>query len=193
MPILNLSPRQSALGAGLILWAVLSALAAPPLAAQTEIPREYQIKAAFLFNFAQFVQWPADSFATADEPFRIGVLGQDPFGDFLEETVSGEKIDGHPLIIEHYTKPGDAQDCRILFISRSESGQFVSVLAGLKGKGILTVGDTDGFLADGGMVRFVTEENKIHFKIDLDAVKSDGLVISSQVLRLAKIVKPGED
>ena len=155
--------------------------------------REDQIKAVFLFNFAQFVKWPSEAFTNADEPFRIGILGDDPFDGFLDETVRNEKVDGHPMVIQRYGRVEDAKDCQVLFISPSESQRVENILAGLKGRNILTVGDAEGFLKDGGMVRFFTKENKIHLKINLQAAKQAHLSISSKVLRLAEIAKPGED
>jgi hypothetical protein len=178
------------------LWPLLLALLSaggPALPASTAVSKEYQVKAVFLFNFAQFVTWPPAVFTSPDEPFRIGVLGDDPFDGFLDETVNGEKVDGHPLVVQRYASPEDVKDCRILFISRSESGRMEDILAGLKDKGVLTVGDTEGFVKSGGIIRFATEGNKIHFKINLEAAKRANLVISSQVLRLAEIVGPGED
>ncbi len=192
MPILISFSRRWAFRAGLV-WLVLACAGAKPPCAQAEISREYQIKALFLFNFAQFVQWPSAAFARADEPFRIGILGDDPFDGFLDETVRGENIGGHPLVIQRYASVGDVKDCQILFVSRSESAQLGEILDAVKGRNILTVGDMEGFLKSGGIIRFVTEENKIHFRIDLDAAKNVNLVISSQVLRLAEIVKPGGD
>jgi len=165
----------------------------PELPAQTEISREYQVKAVFLFNFAQFIAWPTNAFADAQTPMTIGVLGDDPFDSFLDETVRGEKIGEHPLVIQRYRRIEDVQGCQILFISRSEDGQTGRILAGLKDKNILTVGDSDGFIKDGGIVRFVTEENKIHLRINLEAAKSANLAISSKLLRLAEIVDPGSD
>ena len=194
MPILIFFSRRSALRVGLVLLALACADAGvSPSRARAEVPREYQIKALFLFNFAQFVQWPSAAFARANEPFRIGILGDDPFDGFLDETVRGEKINGNPLVIERYASVGEVKDCQILFISRSENGRVGEILGAVKDKNILTVGDMEGFLKNGGIIRFVTEENKIHFKIDLDAAKNVNLVISSQVLRLAQIVEPGKD
>lgn len=163
------------------------------MSAQTEVSREYQIKAVFLFNFAQFVAWPAASFPKADSPFCIGVLGDDPFGDFLDQTVQGEKVDAHPLVVRRYRSPREIQGCQVLFISRSMKGRLGAVLAALKGRNILTVGDMDDFIQKGGVIRFVTEDDKIHFKIDLAAAKRAKLTISSQVLRLAEIVGSGEN
>ena len=178
------------------IWIVVAALlfsGAIELPAQTEVSKEYQIKAVFLFNFAQFVAWPTNAFPDAQTPLTIGVLGDDPFDAFLDETVQGEKVNGHPLIIQRYHNIEDVKNCQILFISRSEGDRMEQVLAGLKGKNILTVGDMEGFIKSGGIVRFVTEENKIHFRINLEAAKSASLTISSKLLRLAEIVEPGKD
>jgi len=161
--------------------------------AQAEISKEYQIKAVFLFNFAQFVAWPTNAFPDAQTPLTIGVLGDDPFDAFLDETVQGEKVDGHPLVIQRYRNVEDVKNCQILFISRSESERMEQIFADLKGKNILTVGDMDGFAKNGGVIRFVTEENRIHFRINLEAAKNANLTISSKLLRLAEIVQPGED
>lgn len=191
MSVLSLPRWSRALGSAFIL-AVLGA-SGTPLAAETAVSREYQLKAVFLFNFAQFVKWPPQTFASADEPFQIGILGEDPFDDFLDETVKGEKVDGHPLVIRRYKNAGDIQGCRVLFISRSEARRMVDILASLKGRNILTVADSGDFIENGGVVRFVTEDNKIRFKISLGAAKQAKLTISSQVLRLAQIVGSGKE
>ena len=171
-------------------WLFSGALELP---AQTEISKEYQIKAVFLFNFTQFVEWPANAFPDAQTPLTIGVLGNDPFDAFLDETVQGEKVNGHPLVIQRYRHVEDVKNCQILFVSRSENGRMEHILADLKGRNILTVGDMAGFAKNGGIVRFVTAQNKIHFRINLAAAKSANLTISSKLLRLAEIVEPGKD
>jgi len=178
------------------LWFVMSALlfaGAPELPAQTEISMEYQVKAVFLFNFAQFVKWPASAFSGVEAPLTIGVLGDDPFDAFLDKTVQGEKVNGHPLVIRRYRNIENVKNCQVLFISRSENKRMEQILADLKGRNILTVGDMEGFVKNGGVIRFVTEENKIHFRINLEAAKSAKLTISSKLLRLAEIVEPGKD
>jgi hypothetical protein len=177
-----------------LLVTVLTLALSPGTArAQTAISKEYQIKAVFLFNFAQFVQWPETNFPVAGAPFRIGVLGDDPFNAFLDETVRGENIKGHPLIVQRYHNVDEVKGCQILFVSRSESGRLEQILARLKGRDILTVGDADGFLKNGGAIRFATEQNKIHLRVSQEAAKSTNLVISSKILRLAEIVEPGKD
>lgn len=178
------------------IWFVVPALllfGALGLPAQTEISKEYRVKAVFLFNFAQFVAWPTNAFPESQTPLTIGVLGDDPFDAFLDETVQGEKVGGHPLVIQRYRHVEDIQACQILFISRSENNRMEQILADLKGRNILTVGDMEGFSKSGGVIRFVTEENKIHFRINLEAAKNANLTISSKMLRLAEIVEPGKD
>jgi hypothetical protein len=194
--LLNWSWKRGDLKKLFRVWFVVPILlfsGAPGLQAQTEISKEYQIKAVFLFNFAQFVTWPTNAFPDTQAPLTIGVLGDDPFDGFLDETVQGEKVNGHPLVIQRYRKIRDVKNCQILFISRSESDRLEQILADLKGKTILTVGDMDGFAKSGGVIRLVTEENKIHFRINLEAAKNADLTISSKMLRLAEIVEPGKD
>lgn len=149
---------------------------------------EYQVKAVFLFNFAQFVEWPAATFPEAKSPIIIGVLGTDPFGSYLDETVQGEEIEGHPLVIQRFDNVSDIKNCHILFIHSSIVPRLDYVLKGLKGRNILTVSDGDNFTKQGGMVKFFTANNKIKLRINLDAVKAEDLTISSKLLRLAEIV-----
>lgn len=157
---------------------------------QLSVDREYQIKAVFLFNFTQFVDWPADAFTNPETPLVIGVLGKNPFGNYLKETVSDEKVNGHPLTIHYYTTIEEVKTCHILFINFSEKEKLDQSLAGLKGKSILTVSDAGTFLKQGGMIRFTTKNDRIQLQINPEAVKGSGLTASSQLLRLAEIVVP---
>ena len=151
--------------------------------AKSAAAAEYQVKAAFLFNFAKFVEWPPNSFPDANTPFVIGVLGQDPFGSYLDETVRGEHVNGRQLTVHRYRSLTDIKNCQVLFISRSESQRLVQIVANLKYRKILIVTDADGG-ADGVMIRFINEGNKIRFKIDVQAAKAANLTISSKLLRL---------
>ncbi len=160
------------------------------LSAQSSSTPEYQVKAVFLFNFTQFVEWPPASFASDQAPFVIGVLGENPFGSYLEDVVSGEKMNGHPLVVYHYKNLEEIKTCHILFINKVEINILRDILAGLKGKNILTVSDAPGFLEQGGMIRFFAKNNKIQLQINLDAAKAADLVISSKLLRLAEIFVP---
>jgi YfiR/HmsC-like len=153
--------------------------------AQTASP-EYQVKAVFLFNFAQFVDWPAKSFADTQAPLVIGVLGDDPFGQYLDETVRGEKANGRPLIVQRYRRVGDLKTCHVLFISRSENDHLDQVLGSLRGRNTLTVGESEDFALRGGMIQFIKEKNKIRMRINLEVVRSANLKISSKLLRVAE-------
>ncbi len=158
------------------------------LHAQLASAREYQIKAVFLFNFGQFVEWPADSFPEILSPLVIGILGEDPFDGYLDEIVRGEKVAGHPLVVQRYRELGEIKTCHILFISRSEAGKLRQIINGLRGRSILAVSDISDFTEYGGTIRFVTESNKIRLRVNLDAVKAANLIISSKLLRPAEIV-----
>lgn len=177
-------------------WLVLSALLLSGglgLSAQAEAPPEYQLKAVFLFNFAQFVDWPPEAFPESKTPIVIGILGEDPFGAYLDETVRDEKVNHRPLTVQRYRRVEEIEACHILFISRSEADRLGQILASLKDRNMLTVGDADGFTERGGMVRFVIEKNKIRLRINLKAAKAARLTISSKLLRPAEIVPAGRD
>jgi len=161
--------------------------------AQSVVTKEYQLKAVFLFNFAQFVEWPTNAFSGAQTPLVIGVMGENPFGTYLDEIVRGEEVNKHPLVIQRYRQAEEIKTCHILFISQSEMDRLDQILASLKGRNILTVGDAESYAQRGGMIRFVTEKNKIRMRINLEAVKAANLTISSKVLRAAEIVAPGKD
>jgi hypothetical protein len=164
------------------------ALLAPSVLNAGAPAQEYEIKAVFLYNFAQFVQWPPDAFADKNAPLVIGILGNDPFGSYMDEAVRGETVNGRPFVVRRFGRAEDIDGCHILFISRSESGRLDEILDKLKGKSVLTVGDMDDFSHYGGMIRFVTENNKVRLRINVEAAKSAGLKISSKLLRPAEIV-----
>jgi len=160
------------------------------LPTQTSPPKEYQLKAVFLFNFAQFVEWPVTALPDPRAPLVICILGKDPFGSYLDETVRGETVNNHPLTVQRHGRVDEITTCHILFVSQSEEGRLGRILAALKGRSILTVGDGEGFATRGGMIRFVTEKNRIRLRINLAAAEADSLKISSKLLRPAEIVSP---
>lgn len=167
--------------------------------------REYQIKAAFLYNFIKFADWPKEKVPDANTPIIIGILGKDPFQDafgplqekeakdgkvvlqrfegFVELEKAGQKKKDQP-----HPKSQDIQKCHLLFVCPSESERVSDIIASVKGRNILTVADTQGFLEAGGIINFVTEEKKIRFEINAVAAKQAKIVIRSQLLRLAKRV-----
>jgi hypothetical protein len=118
----------------------------------------------------------------------IGVLGDDPFGSYLDETVRGEKVNGHPLVVRRFKRTEDLAGCHVLFVTRSEGTRLQQVLSGLKGRSVLTVSDLEDFSRRGGMIRFVIEDNKTRLRINVEAAKAARLTISSKLLRPAQIV-----
>ena len=156
-------------------------------------PAEYQVKAVFLFNFTQFVQWPAKTFPDDQASLVIGILGDDPFGAYFDKLIAGEKIEGHPLELRRYRRSDDFTSCHILYISRSESSQLDKILRRLKGRSVLTVSDAENFSRLGGMIRFVTENGKIRLRVNLVEAKESELKISSKLLRPATIVTRERD
>lgn len=189
MALIGLRLAVSLLAASVV---VARAAGPAPLQAQSA-PSEYQLKAVFLFNFAQFVEWPDGTFPAAQSPLVIGVLGDDPFGTYLDETVKGETVNGHPLVVRRYTEVEGITDCHILFVSRPQRGDLERVLDSLKGRAILTVGDAERFAGRGGMIRFITDRNKIRLRINLEVAQAANLKISSKLLRPAEIVATGEE
>jgi hypothetical protein len=163
------------------------------LPAQTAPTPEYRLKAVFLFNFAQFVEWPASAFPEPDTPLVIGVLGEDPFGAYLDETVRGERVNDRPLAVRRYRRVEEIGACHILFITGSEQGHLDQILDSLKGRSVLTVSDVVGFASRGGMIRFATERNRIRLRVNLEAARAANLTISSKLLRPAQIVSRGGD
>jgi hypothetical protein len=175
-------------------WLLLAGLALGGGTATAQMPpiRDYQVKAVMLFNFAHFVEWPPAAFADPEAPLVIGVLGEDPFGTALDEAVRDEKVGLRPLIVRRYRRLEDLGPCHLLFISQSETARLEQVVAKLKGRSILTVSDTTGSALRGIMIRLVAEENRIRLRINLNAAKAAGLVLSSKLLRAAEIVATDE-
>jgi len=168
---------------------LLAALLALPggLHAQAE---EYDVKAAFLYNFAKFVDWPPAAFPEPKGSFRICVLGKDPFGGSLQAAVNGEEIAGHRLTVVRSASLAKPAGCQILFVSRSERDQTSEILSAVKDSPVLTVGDAPGFLEQGGIINFLLEGNKVRFEINNEAAGKAGLSISSKLLQLARRVVP---
>lgn len=174
----------------LLLWFAFARVdAAEPSAPSNE----YQIKAVFLFQFAQFAEWPASAFPDATMPFVIGVVGEDPFGPYLDELVQGEKIGSRPIVIRRFHEPSETDRCHILFVSRSEAARLGPILAHVDHRSVLTISDVDTFTRAGGIVRFVMEAGKVRLRINVEAAKAAGLTISSKILRPATIVTAGKD
>jgi len=171
-------------GAALFALLLLISTQCDVLGQAARIP-DHQVKAVFLFNFAQFVSWPSQE--PPDAPFLIGILGDDPFGPYLDETLRGEKVNNRSLIIQRYRHGAEPRNCHILFVSASERERAPQILSNLRGRSILTVSDIEGFAGLGGMVELFTEKSKIRMRINLDAVRAANLRISSKLLRVAEL------
>ena len=162
-----------------------------PVQLQGQVPAfdEYQVKAAFLYNFAKFVDWPASTFASASDPIDICILGQNPFGSTLETMVLGKKIGDRPFTVRTVTDIQLARHCQILFIGAGEWKRTRALLDALKGASVLTVGETDDFTAAGGVIAFQLEGPRVRIQIALEPAERAKLRISSKLLRLADIAK----
>jgi hypothetical protein len=163
------------------------------VSAQTRIARPQDLKAAFLFNFTQFVEWPATAFANEKSPFVIGIVGEDPFGNTLDQLVANESVHNHKIIVRRYRDSDDLSTCHLLYVSPSGAGRWEHLAELIKDKSILTVGETDDFMIHGGMIRFVITQNRLRLVVDSRAAEATQLVISSKLLRLAKIVDPKQE
>jgi hypothetical protein len=170
---------------------LLALLLAVPGAAPAQTAAEYAVKAAFLYNFAKFVDWPAAAFPDPNN-LKICVLGADPFGGSLQE-VAGEQVGGHKLQVVRTDSISKPAGCQILFISRSERDHIQQILAAVKGSPVLTVGDTQRFADDGVIINFILEGSKVRFEINTDSADRAGLRISSKLLQLARriVTAPG--
>jgi hypothetical protein len=150
---------------------------------------EYLIKAAYLYNFTKFVEWPSEAFKDNLSPINLYILGTDPFGEALN-SIRDKTVKGRRISIKHVNHIEEISECHILFISASEKENLRHILNTLKNSAILTVSEMEQFAQRGGIINFITVENRIHFEINPDASQHSGLKISSQLLKLAKIVIP---
>jgi len=151
-----------------------------------EQPTEYQVKAAFLEKFGKFVEWPDTAFAGAGAPLVIGVFGENPFRDDLENLAAKDTINGRAIVVRQIKSPADLKGCHVVFIPASMKAREPEALAAVRGLGILTVGEPDDFIQQGGMIKFVVENSRIRFEINGAAAHCAGLKISSKLLALAR-------
>jgi hypothetical protein len=171
-----------------LLWIVLLISGAPQSACAQSIADEYEVKAAFLFHFAQLVDWPAGALDAGDSSIRLCILDDEPRRQELQNTIEGKLIGGRVFHVRLVSQVQEIQGCNILFLSRDEARRQTAIVRGLRGMPVLTVGETTNFLSDGGMIRFHLEEGKIRFDINLGEADSSHLKISSRLLLLATSV-----
>jgi len=176
-----------------MIFVALAALSGVTFAsAQTNSSSEYQVKAAFLFHFAQFVEWPEETFASANSPLTYCTIGEDPFHGSLDAALNGKTIGARSFRVMHFKQPQEIQGCQVLFIGAKEKKLAAAILGNAKGNSVLTVGESEHFVQDGGMIGFLLEENKIRFEVNLEAAQKANLKISSRLLALAKSVLGGQ-
>lgn len=156
--------------------------------AESSAPTIPQVQAAFLFNFAKFVTWPNEAFQHSGDTLIIGVLGEDPFGAILEETIRDKTVMGKKLAVKRFASIQEAAHSHILFLSASEESHLSHMMTALEKTNILTVSDLEQFAEHGGMVAFTMEDQKVRFNVNLGAVERSGLKMGSQLLKLARIV-----
>jgi len=173
-----------------ILALLLILIQARPSVAGTKLTHEYDLKAAFMFHFAQFVEWPQGALPEKTTPFTIGILGEDPFGKSLDEIVANEAVDGHKLLVRRFQNVNQVDSCQILFISPSEKSRMDQILTHLNRRSILTVGDTKDFALRSGIIGFVISDKRLRLAVNLAAANAAGLTISSKLLRQSQIVGP---
>jgi hypothetical protein len=176
-----------------VLIAGVIALALVLCRADAQTMTEHQVKAAFLMNFAKFIEWPAVMFETVNTPITIGIIGDDPFDTALDEAVRGKAIDGHRILVKHVRIFEDWSKVHILFVSDSEKNDLRKIFERLGDAPVLTVSDIQSFCRSGGTIGFVTEHNRVRFEISLEAAERSGLLISSKLLTLAtNVYKKGD-
>lgn len=173
----------------LAFWAAAASVLTTADHAAAQPNLEYEVKAAFLLNFTKFIEWPPNAFAAADSPFSICILGKDPFGRALDDTVKGEAVNGRKLLVRRLTAAPAPQSCQIAFIDTTEKALAKDVTA--IGPGVLTVSDGDRFIDDGGMIAFVLDNRRVRFDINQSAAQAAGLKLSSRLLSVARSVKGG--
>jgi hypothetical protein len=155
------------------------------LEGQTDL--EYQVKAAFLLNFAKFVEWPSSVFADADSPVTICILGKDPFGRTIDELVQGEVANGRKLMVRRLTQLPGPQACQVVF-AEGPAKEVTKTASGL-GRGVLTVGEGDDFVREGGIIAFVIENRRVRFDINKTAAENAALKLSSKLLNVARSIE----
>jgi hypothetical protein len=156
--------------------------------ADSTVSREYKVKAAFIYNFAKFVEWPAQKLPNDGTQIVVGVLGQNPFGDELENALKGRLINGRSVVVRQFDNVEAAKEAHLLFVTLSDESKLRKTL---KEYGTLTIGQTESFARNGGMITFSFEDDRLRFEINIGAAEQAGLKISAQLQKLAKTVRKG--
>lgn len=151
----------------------------------TEVGSEYQTKAAQIYSFTKFIDWPAKKFSSSGSPFIIGVYGSDDITDFLRESFQSRRIKDRPIEIRQLTNKAELVGCHLVFVSRSLRERLSSILSEMRHENILSVGEADNFLKSGGVINFLNVDGDIRFQINPDAANRERLKVSSKLLQIS--------
>jgi hypothetical protein len=182
------STTRGVLRRALALAILLVTAAAPGAEASAQVLSEYEVKAAFLVNFFKFVEWPPEAFATDTAPLVLVVVGEDPFGESLDEAIRGKKVGGHPLAVRRVGAGDDPGPAHMVFVSRSVRSQLAEILRRPHQPGALFVSDIEGFCVNGGAITFVIVQDRVRFEINIASASKQRLRIDSKLLTLATVV-----
>ena len=182
-----LKPREWLLGC-LCLWLACQGLAGGEEIASGGEFKVYEVKAAYLYNFTKFTDWPAAAFSASNAPLVIGIVGEDPFGKTIDAVMNGEVVHGHPLVVKRLGAGDDFQGCHILFFSQSEKKRLPDLLNRIKGRSVLSIGEVSGFAEQGGMVNLIVANKTVKMEINQGVATQAGLQISAKLLKLAHLV-----
>jgi len=174
----------------ILAFVALVALAGRLGLADDESVREYQLKAAFIYKFTQFIEWPSSAFSSDDDPIIVAIVGDDPFHGDLDRAAADKKTGNRPMLIKHFADVDHIERCHMLFVAASQADQMPAVLRKISDWAVVTIGDNDSFCRDGGVIRFFIEDQRIHFEINTSAAERAGVKISSRLLQLARIYQP---
>jgi len=172
----------------IIAIALCIAWAGRPWAASDAAP-EYEVKAAFLYNFAKFVEWPTAAFSNSEEPLEFCIIGDDPFGTSIDRIVKGRAANGRAITIRRNVRADAASSCHLVFAVADEEGDMARVVQEVRGAPVLTVGESPSFLDEGGIIGLVIDDGKVRFEINARGAERAGLKVSSQLLKLARTVR----
>jgi hypothetical protein len=190
---LHPSIADALLSARRVSWLLLGfvcMLAVSQARAEPSLQAEYNLKAAYLYNFTKFVSWPAARFANPSAPLVLGIFGSSPFDSTLARAIAERRVDGREIVLRQVASSADARLTHVLFIPAGSERAAASAMTAIRTEAVLTVGETDAFREQGGVIRFVVEDNKLRFVIDAEAVGETGLKISSQLYKLAHQPRP---
>lgn len=182
-------PKSCRLGSWLLALSLLTVFDPARTTAASPVSKEYQVKAAFLYNFTKFVEWPSAKFADHQAPIVIGVLGKNPFGTALAEMLKERKVNGREVEFKLVSSVAEIRHLHVLFVAASEASRFEGLETALRENSVLGVGETESFLSQGGAIMFALEDDKLRFEIDMGSAEEASLRISAQLQKLARKVK----